>query len=1570
MPAEWWRVNSNKSLAKIQSLHRVNSNGSLVRLKTLWRVNSNKSLVKVFAALENPSVKFSNPPLLYLVDPSGFADPSIDAYTSYKMYLTRGKWNENPTEFIMRIQRSTSLTFSSPTNLIDVTKTYTTYSDSDFEFEVPVSSASRPIITNALIRAGNYYRGSVKATNADNLFDTYITPIVKPRIDAQLSITLNLGGTIGSNPTTNGGTFSWNYSGYQSIVAADVFSQTISFYPQGNTAVSPIYSQSVSPGTSTTAAPTNTVVVSNAALQPNTTYTVIVSSVMNDLWKTENLELQTIVQDFGDFTTSAAKPATPAITSATDVGTNRPFNEGAVSLSWNQTNNGSTIVGYKIEFSLGPNYLTIQTHTANTGNTNTSGTFVGFLSGSNYKFYVTAIGSTTNSDRSNESSVVYVTTVPSVPRLPGAIAGNAQALVAWELPTNDGGKSILDYRATSIPGGITATANALDVTVTGLTNYTAYTFTIAARNANGRSAESSASNSVTPQLPLPVGSGNVTIASNSQTDYIYNITSYGTWSNSITSYDYQWQTSSDGGTTWTTRNSGTSVASVPSYNASAYKAQNIRLRVWGRNQTGASASPLISNTLFIFYTKPTITSFVVTPSELQAFYSYAYVADDPSATVTLQFKLSSSGTWSTIAIPSSPGSRILPAGTYDFRLIIDNSSNGAFRVDLITSSPIVIPNFYSFAFGNTIYPSTNGHIGLPGGNGSNIHEMVRVATTSNININTALEDGDIIDGITLSAGNRVLVKNQNTLSQNGIYVVQSSGPAIRATDYDSVSEIDSGDFIFVQSGSLNANTGWVQRNIILNLGVDPVEFSTLGGTSIPPFGRYIGIFPRDLIGNTSASTGYMLTWSDATKYVVRFDGYSFGQFGVASHKLDWMATFYPNQDYVDIKIINKGSSISGGVTAGLYKNGSVAAGLSGPYTLLTDTTYRLYFNGTTGIFNVPYDEISISNPNDIMTTAGTKMGIGDDDVFYSITTAANTYKPPVASFETLGGGTSTLSIPFTESSGCDYVTYNIRTNSYSGTIVQSGSSLTSPINLSSLSQNTIYYITLTPFNYKNQSGTSIQTTATTAPPQPTVTYSSVTSSSFTVSWNATGATHYSVEIFNSISGVNLSGYPLSSTTNTSASPFGLNANTSYTTVVRPRNSSSGFLGDARIVSQTTLFSGLTPVFGTNTRTNGGFSGSITNYDSNYTWSVSTSSGTVSPTSFTGTGTTKTFSVTGVTAGSSATVTVTSSRSGYDTVSNTTSESALSNLITNPAYGTATPGSLSFTASISTSPNPTGGTYSVVSQTNGTASVNSSTGALSVTGLTLGQSSTATVRYSLAGYNTVDITSTGSASSDVAPNNGSVTVAVRAGSTAGRVGAIYDVTASASGTPTPTVSAYQWQFFSAATSTWTNITGATLSSYTISYGNSTYSDIGRTIRCRVTFSNGVSPNLDTPSNSITVSNPTITSITSSYSTSAPFVIWRVFGFNMQAISTKTIIQGVTQTTTNISGATNNNPTTGITRETNAGGSGQTYALIIRPEAFSGGGGALGTTVTTNTLTNNATNRTNSPVTNTFSPGGSV
>ena len=102
--------------------------------------------------------------------------------------------------------------------------------------------------------------------------------------------------------------------------------------------------------------------------------------------------------------------------------------------------------------------------------------------------------------------------------------------------------------------------------------------------------------------------------------------------------------------------------------------------------------------------------------------------------------------------------------------------------------------------------------------GLSIKTAVRCATTSNVSVATDLNVGDTIDGVTLADGDRVLVKDQSSsyTHNNGVWIAGAS-PA-RATDYDSASEINDGDFFFVQEGTTNGNKGFVQTKNVSELG--------------------------------------------------------------------------------------------------------------------------------------------------------------------------------------------------------------------------------------------------------------------------------------------------------------------------------------------------------------------------------------------------------------------------------------------------------------------------------------------------------------------------------------------------------------------------------------------------------------------------------------------------------------------------------------------------------------------------------------------------------------------------------
>jgi hypothetical protein len=131
--------------------------------------------------------------------------------------------------------------------------------------------------------------------------------------------------------------------------------------------------------------------------------------------------------------------------------------------------------------------------------------------------------------------------------------------------------------------------------------------------------------------------------------------------------------------------------------------------------------------------------------------------------------------------------------------------------------------------------------------GLNVHAAAVAATTGNVDLSTGLEAGDTVDGVTLVAGNRVLVKSQSTTSQNGVYVVQASGAAVRASDFDTPTEIVPGDFIFVAGGTLYNNTGWVQTEVVTTVGTSPIVFEQFSGA-----GTYLAGNGITLTGNTFA----------------------------------------------------------------------------------------------------------------------------------------------------------------------------------------------------------------------------------------------------------------------------------------------------------------------------------------------------------------------------------------------------------------------------------------------------------------------------------------------------------------------------------------------------------------------------------------------------------------------------------------------------------------------------------------------------------------------------------------------
>jgi hypothetical protein len=166
--------------------------------------------------------------------------------------------------------------------------------------------------------------------------------------------------------------------------------------------------------------------------------------------------------------------------------------------------------------------------------------------------------------------------------------------------------------------------------------------------------------------------------------------------------------------------------------------------------------------------------------------------------------------------------------------------------------------------------------------GLNIHAASYAATTANLNAtysngtsgvgatltNAGTQAAFSTDGTSPALNARILVKNQTSASQNGIYTLTTVGSGsvnwvlTRATDFDTAAEIAGGDFTFVDFGTTLANTGWVNVDEVTTVGTDPVNFEQFSGA-----------------GTYTASNGVLLTGTNFTGVVVSGGGLTVGAGG-------------------------------------------------------------------------------------------------------------------------------------------------------------------------------------------------------------------------------------------------------------------------------------------------------------------------------------------------------------------------------------------------------------------------------------------------------------------------------------------------------------------------------------------------------------------------------------------------------------------------------------------------------------------------------------------------------------------
>ena len=166
--------------------------------------------------------------------------------------------------------------------------------------------------------------------------------------------------------------------------------------------------------------------------------------------------------------------------------------------------------------------------------------------------------------------------------------------------------------------------------------------------------------------------------------------------------------------------------------------------------------------------------------------------------------------------------------------ISSTNSNGDITLSPHGTGTVKVPSGYDDRSGqNSLTLVTKGYVDAVK-QALDIKASVHVASTANVSLtggSSGLEAGDAIDGVTLVAGDRVLLKNQTDASQNGIYVaVASGGTPARSDDANASVDVTSGMFVWVEEGTANADQGYVlTTNNVITLNTTNLTFTQFSG---------------------------------------------------------------------------------------------------------------------------------------------------------------------------------------------------------------------------------------------------------------------------------------------------------------------------------------------------------------------------------------------------------------------------------------------------------------------------------------------------------------------------------------------------------------------------------------------------------------------------------------------------------------------------------------------------------------------------------------------------------------------
>jgi len=272
------------------------------------------------------------------------------------------------------------------------------------------------------------------------------------------------------------------------------------------------------------------------------------------------------------------------------------------------------------------------------------------------------------------------------------------------------------------------------------------------------------------------------------------------------------------------------------------------------------------------------------------------------------------------------------------------------------------------------------------GQGLSSRRPARLATTVAGTLSTSFTNGQSIDGVVLVTGDRILIKNQFSGVENGVYTVNAAGAPSRTPDYDDGDEV-SESFIFIQEGTLNGMTGWLCINIIGSdlVATDALLFSLITG---------------DITGQGSSTDNAIVRWDGITGTMIQD----------SSILIDDSDNMLGLQ-YLQFSDITEPANPSAG-EGRLYKKADDGLfwkpDAAGPEVDLTTKTIIVQDEGS-GVISTPHDTLNFVGAGVLVTNAGSGVatvsisGSSAGVTSWSGSTTGLTPNTPTAGVVTLGG---------------------------------------------------------------------------------------------------------------------------------------------------------------------------------------------------------------------------------------------------------------------------------------------------------------------------------------------------------------------------------------------------------------------------------------------------------------------------------------------------------------------------------------------------------------------------------------